>query len=212
MPETTQDCRKLILASVALCSIFTNPIWSLSQSPSLSQLVATGQVDVGGHEVAYRVRHLPVSSFPDLPAPIAEELNSRGCLIPQTYQAHRPENVIHGSLEYAGSRDWAALCAAGGQVSLLIFFGSSSANNPIVMDKYAETDRLQKHDPSGELGFNWGIDAATPQRLHDALAGTPRRPAPLDHDSLADSILESKTIYHMYRNGEWERVVVDQTL
>src|SRR5665213_1267661 len=74
-----------------------------------ANLIESGHRTINGHSVAYRIRHLPVSSFPDLPAPIAEILNQRGCLVPQTYEAHRPENVIHASLESAGSSDWAVL-------------------------------------------------------------------------------------------------------
>ena len=63
---------------------------------------------------------------------MAETLNQRGCMIPQTYEAHQPENVVHASLERAGSSDWAVLCSAQGTVSLLIFFGSDPAK-PMVL-------------------------------------------------------------------------------
>ncbi|WP_263360039.1 hypothetical protein [Acidicapsa ligni] len=213
MPESRPDRSTFVsiaaLSGLALCA---NVLLAQIATPSPSQLTATGQVEVDGRQVAYRVRHLPVSSFPDLPAPIAAELATRGCLIPQTYQARRPENVIHGSLEHSGSNDWAVLCSVNGQVSLLVFFSTATAAQPIVLATQPETDRLQQHDPSHELGFNWGIDAASPQHVHDALAGMDKRPAPLDHDALADSILDIKTVYHLYRNGAWERVVVDQSL
>ena len=90
--------------------------------PLSPQLNESGQIVVDGRSTPYLIRHLPVSSFPDLPASVADLLNQRGCLIPQTYEAHQPENVIHAGFERAESLDWAVLCSAQGTVSLLVFF------------------------------------------------------------------------------------------
>ena len=96
-----------------------------------------------------------MSSFPELPPEIAAQLDQRGCMIPQTYQAHRPENVIHASLERAGSSDWAVLCSSGGTVQLLVFFGSSP-KEPSVLVKEPETARMETHDQVGPAGFRLG--------------------------------------------------------
>jgi hypothetical protein len=170
------------------------------------QLKEQGQVVVAGRSTPYLIRHLPVSSFPDLPVGIQELLNRRGCTIPQTYEAHHPENVVHASLEHAGSSDWAVLCSVQGTVSLLVFFDGSASQDavqPAVLASAQETQRLQAHDPSGVLGFNWGIDAATPERVHEAQSGLKRRPAQVDHDALADSTVERGTIYHFYAKNNW---------
>jgi hypothetical protein len=172
-------------------------------------LVVTGKVDVAGKMTPYLIRNLPVSSFPDLPPSVANSLTAMSCLIPQTYEAHRPENVIHASLESPGSSDWAVLCAAGGKVSLLIFLASASADKPIVLKESGELNRLQAHDGSGQLGFNWGIDPANPARVHDAQAGMTHRPPMLDHDCVADTTVDRGTVYHLYRDGGWVRVDVD---
>ena len=177
------------------------------QQPNSAQLVESGQIVVDGHSTPYLIRHLPVSSFPVLPAAIQELLNRRGCLIPQTYEAYHPENVVHASLERAGSSDWAVLCSTEGTVSLLVFFGSRSASaQPLVLVTALETERLQAHDASGALGFNWGIDPASPQQVHEAQAGLEQRPARLDHDALADSIVERRTVYHFYAKDVWTLV------
>src|SRR5215472_16735425 len=91
----------------------------------LSALVTKGEVILQGKTHSYLVRHLPPSSFPDLPDRISDALTQRGCLIPQTYEAHHPENVVHGSFQRTGSSDWAILCTAEGKVSLLVFFDSN---------------------------------------------------------------------------------------
>jgi len=170
-------------------------------------LVVSGQISVDGREVPYRIRHLPVSSFPELPEPVAASLSALGCLIPQTYQAHRPENVIRGSFEHAGSNDWAVLCSVKGTVTLLVFFASNFAAQPLDLVGQPETDCLQSHDISGVLGFNWGIDPATPQRVHEAQAAMAHRPPPPDHDSIADSIVDQRTVYHLHNpDGSWEKI------
>ena len=100
--------------------------------PLSPQLNESGQIVVDGRSTPYLIRHLPVSSFPDLPASVADLLNQRGCLIPQTYEAHQPENVIHAGFERAESLDWAVLCSAQGTVSLLVFF-SSAPGKPFLL-------------------------------------------------------------------------------
>ena len=175
---------------------------ALGQNPD--RLVETGKVAVDGKMTPYLIRNLPVSSFPNILPAVADSLIALGCVIPQTYEAHRPENVVHASLEKPGSDDWAVLCAVKGKVSLLVFFGGSAADKPIVLRVFAEADRLQAHGGSSQLGFNWGIDPASPERVHDAQAGMTHRPPMLDHDCVADTILDRRTVYRFYRNGAWE--------
>ncbi|MGA3372026.1 MAG: hypothetical protein ABSC48_09715 [Terracidiphilus sp.] len=177
---------------------------ALAQQPerTAAQLNVYGQIVVAGRSTPYLIRHLPVSSFPDLPPGFADQLNRRGCLIPQTYEAHHPENVIHASLERPGSSDWAVLCSQGGTVSLLVFFSSAPAK-VLVLASAPETVRLQAHDTSGVLGFNWGIDPASPEQILEAQAGLPHHPARVDHDALADSIVEGRVVYHFYLKNAW---------
>lgn len=182
------------------------PIFSLALLPAIgagqqSVLTRTGQVRVAGRPVPFLVRHLPVNAFPELPAGVAAALEGRGCLIPQTYQAHRPENVIHASFERAGSSDWAALCSVGGTVSLLAFLGGNTT--PTVLETAPETERLQSHDATDELGFDWGIDPATPEQVYEAQAGMRPRPVRLDHDALADALIDQRTTYHFFIHGAW---------
>ena len=191
----------------AACSAL--PAVSASQNtgatPGLSELNESGAIAVDGRAVPYLIRHLPIDSFPDLPAAIQAELNRRGCLIPQTYEAHRPENVVHASLEGPGSSDWAVLCSVNGTVSLLIFFTGAGQrpSDPLVLASAPETERLQAHGTGGVLGFNWGIDQASPQQVHDAQAGLVPRPPWIDHDALADSVVDHRTVYHFYVKNAW---------
>lgn len=172
--------------------------------------VATGSMRIHGQEATYSFRRLPVSSFPDLPQTVAAALTERGCMIPQTWQAHRPENVIEGSFAHIGSEDWAVLCSVKGETSLLVFFAEASPQHPQELAEWPEMSRLQRHDPSGVLGFNWGIDAATPEQFHDALASQDQPPAMPNHDAVADSVIDQKTIYHLYALGRWKQFEADE--
>jgi len=196
--------RALFKSGLALASllVFCCPSKLLSQDSVSAPLNTSGSVVIDGHSTPYLIRHLPVSSFPDLPAAIQEQLGLRGCLIPQTYEAHRPENVVHASLEQPGSSDWAVLCSAQGTVSLLVFFGNGSSQ-PFTLASAPETERLQTHDPSGVLGFNWGIAPASPQQVHEAQAGMDPRPPLLDHDALADTLVDRHTVYHFHLKSAW---------
>src|ERR1039457_1841715 len=176
-----------------------------AEQPFRPQLAETGNIVVGGQSVPYLIRRLPVSSFPKLRDTMADALTARGCMIPQTYQAHRPENVIRASLERAGSSDWAVLCSAHGTVTLLVFF-ASAPQKPMALASTAETQSLETHDRSGVLGFDWGIDPASPKQVREAQAAMEHHPPLLDHDALADTILEKRTIYHFYAKNAWTLV------
>jgi hypothetical protein len=199
---------KAIFIPLAIVSLALGTFPARGQSALLppvqrpSTLTESGQIVVAGHATPYVIRRLPVSSFPGLPAAVQGLLNRRGCLIPQTYEAHHPENVVHASLERAGSSDWAVLCSVQGTVSLLVFFASSSAL-PLELASVPEAKRLQAHDSTGVLGFNWGIDPASPEQVHEAQSGLARRPPLVDHDALADSVVDHRTIYHFYAKSAW---------
>ncbi len=159
----------------------------------------------------YTIRRLPVSSFPELPAPVAAALDDRrGCLIPQTYEAHGPENVVHGSFERAGSADWAVLCSVGGgsaesSVSLLVFFASNSAT-PVTLATAAETDRLQFHPGHAELGFQLGHRSGLAEAGPRGAEWPRTSPGLLDHDALADSAIDRRTVYRYYARGAWSEL------
>jgi hypothetical protein len=182
------------------CIILLAAVTAQAQIPAVEQ-TRTGQVQVEGVTHAYSVHSLPVSSFPQLPAWVAEALLQRGCRIPQTWEAHGPENVVKASLERAGSEDWAVLCAAEGKVTLLVFLASS--RQPVVLAESTETARLEPIGAGVRYGFGWGIDPATPEQVHQRQAGLTPRPARIEHDALAESLLERKTIYHFFNHGVW---------
>lgn len=185
-----------LLIALAVSSIYPQTV-----APGPDPWIRTGKIAVGGHMTTYVIHYLPPNSFPNLPTSVVGSLNQLGCLIPQTYEAHRPENVIHGAFERAGSSDWAALCSVRDTVKLLVFFGSAQGQ-PQTLFTMPETDRLQTHEGSPILGFNWGIDPASPERIHEAQIGLEHRPPRPDHDAIASSLVDHGAAYYLYTKSE----------
>ena len=77
------------------------------------------------------------------------------------------------------------------------------SSQPFTLASAPETERLQTHDPSGVLGFNWGIDPASPEQVHDAQLPMRHPPPRLDHDALADTLVDRHTVYHFYLKSAW---------
>ena len=169
------------------------------QHERLRNSTSRGRSLSAGHSTPYLIRHLPVSSFPELPAAIADLLNRRGCLIPQTYEAHQPENVVHASLERAGSSDWAVFARSEGTVSLLVFFGSRHAGAGRWC--WLLRRRPSACRPTTRAAFWASTGASIPHRrsrFTQAQTGMEHRPPRVDHDALADSIVDGRTVYHFY--------------
>lgn len=114
-------------------------------------------------------------------------------MIPQTYEAREPENVIQGSFEKKGSDDWAALCSVNGTTTLYVFFQSNLAN-PIAL----------RHQPDAEwLGVEWSLDygSAWGIAVHSPRLIEPKDSA--DHDGIDDSYLEKSSTLRYFQNGQW---------
>lgn len=171
------------------------------QCADASPLDRCGEMTLDGKSIPYLIRRLPVDAFPQLPPSVQSDLRRRGCLIPQSYEARQPENVVHASLERVGSSDWAVLCSADGTVSLLVFF--ADRDDPMVLASAPETSRLQAHGIHRVLGFNWAIDPASPEDVHEAQLNMNSPPPLPSHDALADSVLDRTTTYRFYTNGAW---------
>lgn len=141
----------------------------------------------------YRIRLLPVSSYPQLPATIAQQLTEKGCMIPQTYEAREPENVIHGAFEREGSSDWAVLCSVNRVTTLYVFF-QSDLSHAIALRRQPDSQWLGV-EWSLDYGSAWGI-AARPARLMPSKARA-------DHDGIEDAFVEQSSTVHYFQNGRW---------
>lgn len=170
-------------------------------SPPRTEQVETGFADIAGHpHTRYSNRLMPVSSFPRLPDAVARELDAKGCMIPQTYEARAPENVIGGSFEKKGSTDWAALCSVHGVSTLYVFFASDFAH-PIALR--SQPDTLW-------LGREWGQDYGSAWGISTRAARLMRPLDQADHDGIEDAFVERSNMVHYFRNGRWTKIEGNQ--
>lgn len=167
-----------------------------------TERIESGQVrSADGAPENYRIRLLPVDSFPALPPPIASWLRDRGCMIPQTFEAQEPENVIRGSFRAPGNEDWAALCSVGGRTTLYVFFtGDFSAPAPL----RSQPDTLWLgHEPGSSVyGSAWGISTRTAHDLRSSAQIRP--PFSIDHDAIEDADLERSLTLRYLVAGIWQ--------
>ena len=169
-----------------------------------TERLETGRVRMpSGAEVAYRIRLLPLSSFPVLPAAVAGQLEQRKCMIPQTYEARTPENVVKASLERKGSEDWAVLCSVDGATTLYVFF-QSQPGVPMALRNQRDTEWLGS-ETAGVYGSAWGISRRGPLQMRVPKGEAAH--AAVDHDGIEDTFVERSSTTHYFHDGTW--VVLD---
>lgn len=180
------------------------PLWQIQSAAPNAERIESGQIHApGGATLEWRIRLLPLASFPDLPSPVAAQLARRRCMIPQTFEAQKPENVVHGAFLEAGSSDWAVLCSASGETTLYVFL-SGTLDAPIALRTQSDTAWLGAEPGSSLYGSAWGIavrsaaDLYNSRQIHDAV-----RAIPFDHDGIEDSHLELSATVHYYHAGQW---------
>jgi len=189
------------LLSALLATLRPVAIPAPGQASPTAERIESGEIlSAGGDTLSYRIRLLPLASFPDLPPPVAAQLARLGCMIPQTFEAHEPENVIHGAFRAAGSDDWAALCSSAGTTTLYVFF-SSQDDAPIALRSQPDTAWLGAEPGSSVFGSAWGISVTPAAELRD----TPQLhgPAVFDHDAIADARLERSLTLRYHQDGRW---------
>lgn len=177
-------------------------VWMVLLAAPLFAGAQEGEHVLHGHigDQSYAFRMLPPTSFTELPAAIRSDLERRHCLIPQSYEARTPENVIHGAFHEKGSSDWAVLCSQQGTSTLLVFW-NSSATKPLELAPQLDTDTADPHDETKMLGYARGIDPASPGSIMEVIANKPY--GPFDHDGIKDAHIEKSSVVHYFKNGTW---------
>ncbi len=177
-------------------------VWIALVAATLTGSAQEGERVIHGHagDQSFAFRMLPPSSFTELPAAVLKDLEKRRCLIPQTYEARAPENVIHGAFREKGSSDWAVLCSQDGSTTLLVYW-SGSASKPAELAAQTDTDTADPHDETNLLGYARGIDPASPAGITEVIANKPY--GPFDHDGIKDAHIEKISVIHYFKNGTW---------
>ena len=163
-----------------------------------AEQIDRGQLTINSGHYNYTIRRLPLSSFPDLPTPVRDALDHRRCVIPQPFDAKRPDNVVSGSFLAEGSRDWAVLCSNASTTTLLVF--SADSGTPTELGSHSDLDVLTQHVGSSGLGYSWTISAATPVEVSRVSKIDADQ---IDHEGIKDEIIDQSSVLHFHSKGKW---------
>lgn len=194
---------------------------------------ALGQDMKAQEQAAEQVLRLRPSAFPELPRNVAQDLQKRGCSIPQTNLPPKPHNVLHGEFARAGQTDWVVLCSQNKPSSslgpnllppvipigptawtstILVYFGGSTAN----VSEIAQG--LDAHNMLPIERFGNGVTVITGYECvrgirsvsesylveHIRAYGAPGvKYPPIDHEGVEDPILDKASIIHYFYQGKW---------
>jgi hypothetical protein len=152
-----------------------------------------------------KIRRLPISAFPKLPAQIGSVLRARKCTVPQPLLAGQLRNVLSGEFIAKGQMSWAVLCSVNHSTSLLVF---RNANNvrPEVLDTAEDRQYLQGVG-GDEIGYSREIAAVGKNFIlgyYRAYGGP--KPPPMDHQGIDDAFLENASVTLYFHRGKWLRL------
>jgi hypothetical protein len=150
-----------------------------------------GQRQDGPNPKSERVL-LPPTAFPELPKNVVQELQGRGCTVPQTVEYENRHNVIRGEFRKTGQSDWAVVCFEDDWITILVFWNGSE-QNPAQVSKWSE-----REESSIFKGFLGAVDKKYIMERYRASAGP--KPPPIDHQGIEAGTEKASMIYYFYRD------------
>lgn len=149
------------------------------------------------------VVRLSPQEFAELPQNLKDDLEKRGCLIPQVFGIDKKHNVISGEFTQKGQKDWAALCSKNEETSILIFWEGSETNiNEI--SPAPESAYMQGMAGDGTMGFSRAIDTVGKDYImshYKEYGGA--KPPKLEHDGINDAFVEKASAVLYFHQGKW---------
>ncbi len=144
-------------------------------------------------------------AFPGLPPAIVHQLELRSCAIPQTGFASKPHNAIRGEFFRKGRQDWAVLCLAHGNSSILVF-PTGGEGHPAELASLADSI-FEQSDESGRMVYSRMITAVGKDFIlrHYQGYGGPK-PPPMDHQGVDDAFVEKASVTWYCYNGTWYKL------
>lgn len=159
------------------------------------------------------VRRLTPAAFPKLPVTIRHDLERRGCLVPQPYEARTPSNVIHGAFTVAKASEWAILCSLRDTSQILIYRLPTRGSAGVVdsLQRSADVVWMQGIGNS-RWGFSRLLRLLPLRRIrawrHDVEGHA--IPPPIDHDAIEQAFIEKAAEAFYYVAGRlYRRVTAD---
>lgn len=139
------------------------------------------------------VRETPVSEFSQLPPPVRQDLNRRGCTVPQPPASRKLANAIHGHFQDSQHTDWAVLCDSQKTgTSMLLVYWNGNLSHPVALAK----SKLRLSDKCwAEI---WPVDKVFIMEHYRAYGGP--KPPPINHQGINIGICEkASTVSYFYR-------------
>jgi hypothetical protein len=140
-------------------------------------------------------REASILEFPQLPGDVAQDLNTRGCTVPQPLASRRLTNVIQGHFRDSRQMDWAVLCDSRTKgTSMLLVYWSGNPSQPVVVSK----SKLQHNSCWTEIA---PVGKAFIMEHYQAYGGP--KPPPVDHQGINVGICDkASTVSYFYRK-QW---------
>lgn len=148
-------------------------------------------------------RRLAPSAIARLPAEVREEMERRGCTVPQPFPGDDPANIVTGRFTSPDRLDWAVLCSRDRRSSILVFPGGEASGIAELAGE-PDVDSLQTIDGNGTIGYSRALavaNAADIREYHKSSGGPPL--PPLDHDGIEDVFIEKGSVVWYWSQGTW---------
>ena len=152
------------------------------------------------------IDRLEPQAFPALPNDVTTVLETRGCMIPQTYLQEEPHNVIRGHFLSADAQAWAVLCSVSDSSTILVF-DEQAPNEPLELAPSADRGWLQGIG-GGRIGYSHVLGVAPSEYIaekYEQYGGDDPLP-PLTHDGIEDIFAEKGSVLWYWHDGEWLRL------
>ncbi|HEY6970049.1 MAG TPA: hypothetical protein VJA94_12655 [Candidatus Angelobacter sp.] len=159
--------------------------------------------DEDWRRAAEAVVRLNPGAVPGLPSELRAALESRGCTIPQPYDAKgHVKNVIKGEFTSAGEADWAVLCSRQKRSAILLF--RSGSRRVAEFAERSDSQFLQVIGPGNEIGYTRLLTTATPKTIRQHLSyGTALA---IEHAGIEDNFIGKASLVWYQSNGKWIQV------
>lgn len=176
----------------------------------LACAVALSATGLGAQDEWARADSLTVrlapSRFATLPAAVRDNLERRGCRIPQVRESTTEpalHNVVRGAFTGPTRLDWAVLCSVRDTSQILIYHNGASAPADSLA-RAADRDFLQGIG-GGRIGFSRKITVASAAyiREHAAAYRGPDPPPVLDHLGIDDAFVGKVSVIYYFFRGKW---------
>jgi hypothetical protein len=139
------------------------------------------------------LQEAPISKFAKLPDALREDLQIRGCTVPQPPFSRELTNVIRGHFRDTQHVDWAAVCDVRNKdMSMILVYWAGNFTGPAVLN----ASKLSKGNCWTEIA---PVGKAFITEHYRAYGGP--KPPPIDHEGINVGICDkASTVSYFYRN------------